>query len=74
MHESFIDLMWSSDVFEGDMKTISSELIIALLGEENMRNSTTIALCHLVKNKESRNKVRSEIDKCMAKYNLRSVF
>ena len=46
---------------------------MAMLGAtDTSRNVTFTALCHLTKNKESRDKVRAEIGRCLSKFDLAS--
>ena len=51
----FIDLMLASEVYADDMKKLSNDIIVAMIaGTDTSRNATLTALCHLIKNKNSK--------------------
>ena len=70
----FIDIMLESDVYKGDVTTITNDMIIAMIaGTETSRNTTIMSLCHLIKTGRSRETVKSEINQSMQKYKIDDV-
>ena len=69
-----IDLMITSEVYENDVKKISNDIIMAMIGAtDTSRNMTFYALCHLTKDAKSKERVRNEIKKGLANQNLTDV-
>lgn len=59
--------MLQSEVYRENPKIITSDLLLAMLGAlETSRNITFMALCHLIKNDQAREKVRTEIYESIA--------
>lgn len=66
--------MLTSEVYGTDVKKISNDVIMAMLGAtDTSRNITFLALCHLTKNAKSKESVRNEIKKGLEKQNLTDV-
>ena len=66
--------MLASDVYTSDLKKLSNDMIMAMRGgTDTSRNATLIALCHLTKNAQSRERVRFEVSKCLEKHGLSDV-
>jgi len=64
-----IDILNDFDVYKNNVERISNEILSSMFAStDTTRHNTTIAMCHLIKNSQSRNKVREEIEKfCLSK-------
>lgn len=69
-----IDFMLASNIYKNNLEKLVNELITLKLGStDTSRNAVIIALCHLIKNQKSRDKIRTEIDTCLTKHGVDSV-
>lgn len=63
-----IDIMLESEVYQNDPTKITSDLIFGLnAGMDTSKNTSITTICHLAKNKVSKEKVRLEIERSLRK-------
>lgn len=58
-----VDWMLESEVYENNPTKIANDLLVGMFaGTDTSRNATIFCLCHLAKNKVSRDKMRTELE------------